>query len=256
MRLKSVLAAGALVAGAMTLPSCGSTLQTTSFVTSDDCPREQALVGRALDRSRLRVDVSGDGRLDKVAVASDAGAAKPCRGFVGVRVRGGSTYSTHLIPNAVPIKGLRARIVGLPQLGNRPGAQIVVDTRAAVDSVLAQMFALADGALRPVRVPEFKDGTFIVEGGGVVYPHGAGCTTDRRMVLSQASQTKDGKRFHVSRRTYEVRGKRVRFSKPEVERTTVPVNQLVNRFPEFTGPHWKACTGTVRRGSLAKTPSS
>jgi len=27
----------------------------------------------------------------------------------------------------------------------------------------------------------------------------------------------------------------------------VPVGRLVDRFPEFGRPHWKACTGTVRR---------
>ncbi len=248
MRLKSVVAAGALVAGAMASPACGSTTQATGFVTSGACPREEAVVRRALDRSHLRVDVSGDGRLDKVAVASRPDAAKPCRAFVAVRVQGGSTYSTHLIPNAAPIKGLRAQIVGLPHLGHRPGAQVVVDTKAAVDSVLAQMFTLADGHLRTVRVPGFKDGTFIVEGGGVIYPQGAGCTRDGRLVLSMAAQTEDGKRFRVTRRTYDVRGARMRFAKPVVERATLPVDELVDRFPEFTGPHWKSCTGTVRHG--------
>ncbi len=247
MRLKSFLTAGALVAGVMALPACGSTSQTTEFVTSGDCPREQAVVRRALDRSRLRVDVNGDGRLDKVAVASVPGAAKPCRAFVGVRVQGGSTYSTHLIPDAVPVKGLPARIVGLPDLGSRPGAQIVVDTRAAVDSLLAQMFTLAGGDLRRVQVPGFKDGTFIVEGGGVIYPYGAACTADGRMVLSNAAQTRDGKHYRVTRRTYDIRGDRIRFADPVLKRTTVRVNRFVVRFPEFAGPHWKACTGIVRR---------
>ena len=247
MRLKSVLAAQALVIGVLGLPACGATVQTTtSFETSGACPREQAVVQRALARSHLRVDVNGDGRLDKVAVASVPEADKPCRAFVGVRLHGGGTYSTHLIPNAAPIKGLNAEIVGLPHLRHQPGAQIVVDTRAAVDSVLAQMFTLADGRLRAVHVPEFADGTFIVAGGGVIYPHGAGCTADGRMVLSKAALTSDGKAYRVVRRTYDVRGKRIRFAAPVVTRATVPANRLVVRFPEFAGSHWKACTGTVR----------
>lgn len=246
MRVKSVLTAAALVAGAMALPACGPTSQTTEFVTSGDCSREQAVVRRALDRSRVRADVSGDGRLDKVAVASEPQAAEPCRAFVGVRVQGGSTYSTHLFPGAVPLKGLRAQIVGLPHLGHRPGSQVVVDTKAAVDSLLAQMFTLVDEGLRPVHVPGFKQRTFIVEGGGVVYPHGAGCTADGRMILSMAAQTRDGREYRVTRRTYGIQGERIRLTKPVLERATVPVDQLVKRFPEFTDPHWKACTGTVR----------
>ena len=255
MRRKTVLTA-VLAAVAVTLSGCGSRVdtttgrpsgQTTEVVTSGDCPREQALVRRALARSTLRADVSGDGRLDTVATASDPQAAKPCRGFVGVRVQGGSTYSTHLVPEAVPIKGLGAKIVGLPHLGDRSRAQIVVDTRAAVDSLLAQMFTLSGGRLRAVDVPGLEDGTFIVEGGGVIYPHGAGCTAEGRVMLSQAAQTTDGKRFRVTRRTYDIRGERARFASPVVKRETVSVKQLVERFPEFAAPHWKACTGKVRR---------
>jgi hypothetical protein len=245
MRLKGILTTAVLVAGAVILPGCGSDVQTAGFVTSGDCPREQALVRRALDRTDVRVDVDGDGRLDRVAVASDPKAVRPCRGFVGVRVQGGSTYSTHLFPLAVPVKGLPAKILGLPHLGDRPGAQIVVDTRAAVDSVLAQLFTLADGSLQAVPVPGFRDRTFIVEGGGVIYPRGAACTADGRMVVSKAAQTRDGKRYRVTRSTYDVRGEPLRLVDPAIQRSTPRVDRLLVRFPEFGSPHWKACEGAV-----------
>lgn len=257
MRRKTVLTA-VLAAVAVTLSGCGSRVdtttgrpsgQTTEVVTSGDCAREQALVRRALARSTLRADVSGDGRLDTVATASDPQAAKPCRGFVGVRVQGGSTYSTHLVPEAVPIKGLGAKIVGLPHLGDGSRAQIVVDTRAAVDSLLAQMFTLSGGRLRAVDVPGLEDGTFIVEGGGVIYPFGASCTHAGRLVLSRATQTSDGTRYHVTRRSYVARGEPVRLVDPTVTRATVPVDELVARFAEFAGPHWAACGGTLQPGS-------
>lgn len=249
MRLTTLLASAVLLACGPVLTACGPTETTTrAFDTSGDCAAEESLVRRSLDRSALRVDVDGDGRLDEVAVATDHDAGKRCRAFVGVRLADGSTHSTHLHPAAVPpIEGLQARIVGLPDLGDTPGAQIVVDTRAAVDSVLAQLFTLTGNGLRRVHVPVFEDGTFIVEGGGVVYPYGAACTADGRMVLSTAEQSDDGERFRVTRRTYEVRGPRVRFADPEVEESTVPLNELDDRFPEFAGQHWRACTGEVRR---------
>jgi hypothetical protein len=235
--------------------ACGETTQTAEqareqapgFVTSGDCPEERSVVRRALDRSRLRVDMDGDGQLDKVAVASRPEAQEPCRGFVGVRLEGGSTYSTHLFARAVPLEGLPARIVGLIRLENQPGAQIVVDTRAAVDALLAQMFTLADGRLRAVEVPGFADGTFIVEGGGVIYPHGAACTADGQMVVTEAAQTRDGRRFEVTRRTYDIPGVPLRLSDPAVERETVPVAELVARFPELDDPHWRACAAPVSR---------
>jgi hypothetical protein len=242
--------------GALVLVGCGSATETRTepepetaeVVTSGECPDEEALVRRALDSSRLGADVDGDGRLDTVAVASDPEADEPCRAFVGVRLQAGSTYSTHLIPEAAPLEELPPEVVGLPHLANQPGAQIVVDTRAAVDSLLAQMFTLAGGALRAVDVPQLEDEeTFIVEGGGVIYPYGAACTAEGKLVLSEAAQTRDGERFDVTRRTYDVRGEPARFADPVVEAATIPVDRLLDRFPEFGDPHWRACTDTAQQ---------
>jgi hypothetical protein len=217
-------------------------------VTSGECPNEEELVRRALDSSRVGADIDGDGRLDTVAVASDPEAEEPCRAFVGVRLKAGSTYSMHLIPEAAPVEGLEAQIAGLPHLANQPGAQIVVDTRAAADSLLAQLFTLEDGALRAVDLPQLEDETtFIVEGGGVIYPYGAGCTGEGELVLSEAAQTRDGERFRVTRRTYEVQADPLAFSDPVVDEATVPVDRLLDRFPEFGDPHWRACTDIVDR---------
>lgn len=248
-RARTVLAAFGLAAG-MLLTGCGATdtgTASSGFVTSGDCPQERSLVRRALDRSTLRVDVSGDGVLDTVAVASDPSAPKGCRGFVGVRVAGGSTYSNHLFRLAVPVKGLPARVEGLPDLGAAPGAEVVVDTRAAADALLAQMFTLAGDRLRVVRVPPFDDGTFIVEGAGVVYPQGTACTADGLLVHSEAALTKDGERYRVTRRTFEMRGDRLQPTAPTVETATVEAKRLLVRFPEFGRPHWAACTGEVER---------
>lgn len=140
--------------------------------TSGTCPREQALVRRALERSTLRVDVEGDRRLDTVAVVTDLGGPRRCRAFVGVQVRGGAAYSAPLYRGAVPRRPFRAQIIGLPDLGEDRGAEIVVDTHARADEALAQMFTLTRDGLRRVHVPAFEDGTFVVEGGGVTYPRG------------------------------------------------------------------------------------
>ena len=245
MRLGSLVSAGIGLVCLVAMAGCGTTVPPRAQVAgSPECPREQAVVRRALARSQVRVDVTGDGNPDTVAAASDPGAGKPCRGFVGVRVNGGGTYSMHLIPAAVPIKGIRARVVGVPHLGHRAGVDIVVDTGGAADAMLAQLFTFSGGRLHAVHVPDQPDGSFIVEGGGVIYPRGAGCTADGRLLLSQAAQTTDGKRFRVTRRTYELRRGGLRFASPTVEQATVPVNRLGARFPEFVGPHWTACTST------------
>jgi hypothetical protein len=215
---------------------------------STQCPHGEAVVRRALAKAHLRVDVTGDRKPDRVAAASDPGAAKPCRGFVGVQVPGGGTYFAHLIPAAVPIKGIRARIIGAPHLGRRPGAEIVVDTGAAVDAVLAQMFTFSDGRLRAVHVPDQPDGSFIVEGGGLIYPRGASCTPDGRLLLSRAAQTADRKHFLVTRRTYQLAADGLRFTILRVEKDIVQQRLLDERFPEFVGPHWTACNSAHTLG--------
>ena len=244
-RLGSSVTASILLVGLLVVSGCAAPVESRARVAgSPQCPHEQAVVRRALERSHVRVDVTGDGKPDTVAAASDPGANKPCRGFVGVRVNGAGTYSTHLIPAAVPIKGIRARVAGVPHLGHRRGAEIVVDTGGAVDAVLAQMFIFSHGRLRALHVPDQPDGSFIVEGGGLIYPRGAGCTADGRLILSQAAQTNDGKRFRVTRRTYELRRDGLGFTNQTVKKATVPLNRLGARFPEFVGPHWTACTST------------
>jgi hypothetical protein len=100
-----------------------------------------------------------------------------------------------------------------------------------------------------------------MEGGGVIYPRGAGCTADGRLILSQAAQTNDGRRFRVVRRTYPLRRGGLGFARPEVERSSVPLNRLGARFPEFVGPHWTACMGfpvSLADGSLdgKQTPAA
>jgi hypothetical protein len=110
--------------------------------------------------------------------------------------------------------------------------------------VLAQMFTFSDGRLRAVHVPDPPDGSFIVEGGGLIFPRGAGCTSDGRLLLSRAAQTADRKRFRVTRRTYGLAPDGLHFTALEVKQDTVPRRLLDERFPEFVGPHWTACAST------------
>lgn len=238
------VAAVALVVAAL-LSGCGTS--TTPQVArarppAQQCPEQQSAVLRALDRSTTHVDVTGDGRPDTVATVTAPGAPKPCRGIVAVRVAGDGVLSQHLIAAAVPMRGIRASVIGLPHLTGHAGAEVVVDTGAAADAILAQMFTVVDGRLRAMRVPDQPAGTFIVVGGGLMYPHGAGCTASGRLVLLRAAQTLDGKRFRVVRRTFTVAPDGVRFTRRSITRATVPVKQLSSRFPEFAGSHWQACT--------------
>lgn len=212
---------------------------------AQQCPAQQPAVTRALERATTHVDVTGDGRADTVAAVTVAGAAKPCRAILAVRVAGDGVLTRHLIAAAVPVRGLRARVIGVPRLGGRAGAEVVVDTGAAADAILAQMFTVVDGRLRAMHVPDQPDGSFIVVGGGVMFPRGAGCTAAGRLVLLRAAQTRDGERFRVVRRTFAVAPDGVRFARRSTTRATVPVNQLAARFPQFAGSHWQSCTAVA-----------
>lgn len=246
LRVAAIMLCLATPLPAQAAPAAAARAGAPPVVTSGDCPGEVRLVRRALEHSTLRVDVDGDGRLDRVAVRTHHAAGRRCRVLVGVHVRGGATYSTHLDPSAVPRPGFRARIVALPDLGNDPGADIVVDTRFLADATLAQLVTLAGGRLQRVAVPGRRDGNFIVDGGGTTHPKATDCTRRGALVLSRADELTVS-RFHVTRRTYPVRGETLRFLKPRVRRAIVLARQVSRRFPEFVLPNFGACTDRVRR---------
>ena len=209
--------------------------------TSSGCPREGRLATDALAGKVQSVDVDGDGAPDDVALAVDDNARAACRAFVAVRTAAGATYSAAFDASAVPPGGaIKPRIIGFPDLGD-PGAEIVVDTAARADGALAQLFTLTDAGLVRVAAPASEDGNFLVEGGGVTYPQGAGCTADRALVLSMASAVKGGKEYEVTRQTYGVTGDDLTFSGPTMTTRTVSAARLTVAFPEFGSPHFDAC---------------
>jgi hypothetical protein len=187
-------------------------------------------------------DMDGDGAPDRVVVALDEHGDRGCRAFVGVRTATGSTYSTAM----ADVWGRRLlfppEVIGVPVLSKGTGAEVVVDTHARADGALAQLFTLTDAGLAQVRVPGGKDGSFLVEGGGVTFPSGAGCRPDGTLVLSSAV----GKRqtFEVTRRVYALDGDRL--TESGSTSTEVPADDLVRQFPEFGTPHFAACGGEVR----------
>jgi hypothetical protein len=214
---------------------------TYTLDTGTDCPAEERLARRALARTGVRVDVDGDGRRDRVAVITNPGAGPSCRVFVAVKVRGGDGYSDALDSSAVPPRGVNARIEAFPDLGNDPGAEIVVDTRAKVDGIFAQLFTLTTDGLTRVQMPAFEDGNFYVEGAGVTYPRAASCTGKGAMILSMATAL-DHDRYEVTRHVYPVKGDALGLTGPRMSVATVHGERLVAEFPEFGAPHFTACS--------------
>jgi hypothetical protein len=236
----AVVAAGALVVRSASDHQDTPPVAPDRVETSGSCRREARLVTQALTGEVRRADIDGDGAADDVAVAVDDRGRQACRGFVGVRTAAGTTYSAAFDPSALPAGPIGPRIMGFPDLGDA-GAEIVVDTAARADSALAQLFTLTDAGLVRVAVPGSEDGNFVVEGGGVTYPDGAGCTADRALVLSTASAVAKGARYEVTRRTYDVTGDDLTFTGPESTSRNVPAARLTKEFPEFGSHHFDAC---------------
>jgi hypothetical protein len=215
--------------------------RTDRVETSGTCRREAQVVTEALAGKVQRADLDGDRTPDDVVLAVDDKAGPECRAFVGVRTADGTTYSTPFAASAVPPGGaIGPRLIGFPDLGD-PGAEIVVDTAARADGALAQLFTLTDAGLVRVPAPAFEDGNFVVEGGGVTNPQGAGCTADRALVLSMASAVDRGRKYEVTRQSYGVTGDQLRFTGPTITTRTVPATGLTTEFPEFGSPHFDAC---------------
>ena len=71
MRLGSLVSAGLGLACLVAVSGCGTTVPPRAQVVgSPECPREQAVVRRALARSHVRVDVTGDGYTTTPEIAS------------------------------------------------------------------------------------------------------------------------------------------------------------------------------------------
>ena len=179
-----------------------------------------------------RVETSGTCRRE-ASLVTDALAG-------AVRTAEGTTYSAAFDASALPAGPFTPQVMGFPDFGD-PGAEIVVNTAARADGALAQLFTLTDTGLVRVATPGSQDGNFLVEGGGVTYPEGAGCTQDRALVLSTASAVNQGRDYEVTRRTYEVTGDDLEFTGPEITSRTAPAVRLAREFPEFGNPHFDPC---------------
>jgi hypothetical protein len=224
-------------------PSPTVTSPSPTTVTGSECADEAALIAAALDGTgAVQADVDGDGVGDSVAAAVDDQAAPRCRAFVGVRTADGSTYSTVLDARTTTPPGAEATVVGLPDLGADGDAEIVIDTGFAGDGLSAQLFTLTDGGLTWVPTSAFEDGSFYVEGGGVTFPRGAGCTAEGELVLSMASLLEGGDTYEVTRQIYPAAGDPLELGSPQVETDRVPAERLPERFPEFGTERWSACS--------------
>ena len=215
----------------------------SGIVTSGLCDREKPLVRRALEGPTQRADVDGDGRADRVTTVTDRNGTRRCRAFVVVDLRSRPTYSLPLHRTAVPARGVQAEVIGLPDLGDDPGAEIVVDTHARTDSQLSQMFTMTDHGLRRVLLGAFEDGTLVVEGGGVTYPRGAGCNRRGDLYLSMASLLDDG-RYEVTRHVYRPRGDELRMPVVGTRVERIPGDRLSAVFPEFGPRHFEPCSAS------------
>jgi hypothetical protein len=210
----------------------------TSVHTSGTCDREEALISQALDAGGKAVDVDGDGVPDRIATATDPKAGPKCRAFVGVRTADGATYSTVLAFPAVPLPGMPAGVIGVPDFGMDGRADIVVDTHFMADSALAQLFTWTEDGLVRVPVPATDDGNVTVEGGGVMSPLAAGCTDDGSLFTTAVRWIEPGKSVEVTRKVYPVVGDPLAFGSPRSSTDQIPVEQL----PEYTRGGFATCT--------------
>jgi hypothetical protein len=244
-----ILATAAVLAvlGVMSVLDLGSQETTppagrTPVHTSGTCDREEALITRALDSSRVTADVDGDGAADRVATATDDTAAPNCRAFVGVRTADGATYSTVLATPAVPPPSMKAEVIGVPDLGMDGRADLVVDTHFMADSALSQLFTWTEDGLVRVTVPAFEDGNVTVEGGGVTTPQAAGCTADGSLVISIATLIEQARSYEVTQQVYPVVGDPLTSGSPASTTDQVPAEQLDQLFPEYSPDRFVPCT--------------
>ena len=234
-RAAMIAAATFALAGCSGSDDPDPTSQETTLVPSGDCPGESDAVAAARRGSAQAADIDGDGAADAVYIAKDPAAEPSCRTFVVVDT-GDVTYAA----NASVLGDRQVRktaIFRLIQLGGSDGAEIVFSANGTEPESFAvyKLFTFDDGELRPIAGP-YRD----VVDGPYGHPVGAGCASDGRLVISEASGSDPHRQRTVDRRFFTLNGDSLEPS-GEMTRRIGSGRSLTAAWPEFRRPLFGRC---------------
>ncbi len=221
-------------------PSASDTQPSETFVTSSDCPNEEAIASDISKRfpPTLVIDVDGDGVDDRISMHLDPEGTPECLAFTVVE-KGTTTHSGVIEPigpaGADPL--VFGRIIGSAQIDEETGVDVVILVGAGASTQFASVFRWAGGAMVPIRVAG-GDGYFAF-GGSAGHLDAVDCFKESPLIVV-TSAVRSGDDYKVVRRFFEPTGGRF-IERPEMtDRRKLAEDELTS-VPEFRSGPFATC---------------
>jgi hypothetical protein len=176
------------------------------------CPNEETVAPDETLRQPgvLSGDLEDDGVADDVYLAVDRSGEPGCQAFVVVQ-SGDAVRSAPVEVMQIPFEMGFPRLIGLPLIDDRPGAEIVIGVGAGASTQFAAVFTSLEGQLVPVLregAPNLE-ASLLAFGGSVGHQDAFDCAPEAgegAVVVSSAEADAGGARFSYVRRFFLPQG--------------------------------------------------
>jgi hypothetical protein len=179
----------------------------TETEASFDCPNQEvAVADKSLRRpGRLAGELDDDGVRDGVFLVVDQAGEPGCQAFIVVD--DGDLRSAQLELEQIPFEMGFPRLIGLPLIDERPGAEIVIGVGAGASTQFAAVFTSVQGEIVPVLREDAPnlEGSLLAFGGSVGHQDAFDCAPEigpGAVVVSAAEPLAGGAKFKYVRRFF------------------------------------------------------
>jgi hypothetical protein len=192
--------------------------------TEASCPDADAAVtdDSARQPGRLAGDLEEDGIRDVVSLSVDRAGEEGCQAFV-VAESDGDVRSVPIAVPDIPFSLGFPRLISMPLIDDRPGAEIVVGVAAGASTQFAAIYTVDDGGqlVQVVRegVVDPRE-NLLAFGGSVGHQDAFDCAPEKGegvVVVSEATPTGEGARFEYTRRFFVPRAPALYAEDPSLE---------------------------------------
>ena len=155
---------------------------------------------------RLKGDVNDDGVADEVSLAVDESGEPGCQSFI-VMTSEELTHATEIAVPEIPFELGFPRLIALPEIDGRPGAEVVVGVTAGASTQFAAVYTWVDDRLVQIEREgaESPEENLLAFGGSVGQQFAFDCAPevgDGVVVVSEARPVGNGARFSYVRRFF------------------------------------------------------
>ena len=194
-------------------------------------------------------DLDDDGRSDRVQIVHEEAAPPGCGSFL-IAITSEVTFSAPVDPAGEPRALEEPSILGVTDVDERPGDEVVMLLETGASTQFAGVFTLTTSGLERLTLEGRGPGPFATEesgaalfpfGGSVGHVEAVDCAPAGGIVMSAATPAgASAESYRVERRYFRSDGTRLVLDRSATEREVVEGLDLGN-FPEFRGSPFLSC---------------